>query len=79
MTYDRNMVFRITVFGVPVVAVAGLVLLLNSLGASPGIAVAAYAVVAVSTGATIGYFADRLLGPSPNRKHTSAASSDRGY
>jgi multisubunit Na+/H+ antiporter MnhB subunit len=67
MTYARSMILRISVFGIPAIAVVGLVLLLNSLEASPGLALAAYALIAVSTGATIGYFADRLLGRPPNR------------
>jgi len=62
MIYARSMALRIAVFGFPVLVVVGLVLLLNSLEASPGVAVAAYAIVAGSSGVTIGYFADRLLG-----------------
>lgn len=62
MIYPRNMVLRLAVFGIPALAVVGLVLLLNRLEVSPGLALAAYAVVAVSTGAIIGYFADHLLG-----------------
>jgi hypothetical protein len=61
MIYARNMVLRIAVFGIPAIAVVGLVLLLNSLEASPGLALAAYAVIAVSAGAALGYFADQLL------------------
>jgi hypothetical protein len=60
MIYARNMIFRIALFTIPALAVVGLTLLLNGLGASPGLAVAVYAVIAVSTGATIGYFVDRL-------------------
>jgi hypothetical protein len=63
MTYPRNMARRIAVFGIPALAVVVLVFLLNKLEASPGLAVAAYALVAVATGAIIGYFADRLLEP----------------
>jgi len=36
------------------------VLLLNKLDASAGIAVAAFGLVAVMSGGTLGYFADRL-------------------
>ncbi len=54
------MALRIALFAVPAVAVAGLVLLLNGLDASAGIAVAAFGVVAVMTGTALGYFADRL-------------------
>ena len=54
------MVIRIALFAVPAVAVAGLVLFLNGVNAGAGIAVAALGVFAVATGATLGYFADRL-------------------
>jgi hypothetical protein len=40
--------------------VTGLVLLLKSLDANAGIAVAALGIVAVASGAAFGYFADRL-------------------
>lgn len=59
MIYTPNMV-RILVFAVPFAAVAGLVLLLNGLGAEPGIAVAAFGLLAVLIGSSIGYFANRL-------------------
>jgi ABC-type proline/glycine betaine transport system permease subunit len=77
MTYARNMVLRIAVFGIPALAVIGLVLLLNGLEASPGLAVAAYAVLAVCTGATIGYFADRLLEQPP--KPDTGSRSPSGH
>jgi hypothetical protein len=67
MIYARNMTLRIAAFGIPALAVAGLVLLLNTFEASPGAAVAAYAAIAVLSGVTIGYFADRLLGQPPKR------------
>jgi len=54
------MAIRIALFAVPAITVAGLVLLLNGLDASAGIAVAAFGVVAVATGTALGYFADRL-------------------
>lgn len=54
------MTIRVALFAVPAAAVAGLVLLLNVFNASPGIAVAALGLVAVTTGAALGYFADRL-------------------
>jgi len=62
MNYIRDMAIQIRLFGIPAVAVVGLVLLLNSLNASPGIAFAAYTVLAVATGAAIGHFVDRLPG-----------------
>jgi hypothetical protein len=58
--YTQDMALRIALFTIPFVVVAGLVLLLNELHASPGIAVASFGLVAVATGATLGYFADRL-------------------
>ena len=54
------MALRIALFAVPAAAVAGLVLLLNALDASAGIAVAAYGLVAVLSGVALGCFADRL-------------------
>jgi hypothetical protein len=59
------MAIRIGLFAGPVLAAVGLVLLLNGLDASPGIAVAALGVVAVMSGAAFGYFADYL--PEPRR------------
>ena len=53
------MVIRIALFAVPTAAVVGLVLL-NGIDASAGIAVAAFGLVAVMSGAALGYFADRL-------------------
>jgi len=71
MIYARNMALRIAAFGIPTLAIVGLVLLLNRLDASPGLAVAAYAAIAVSSGVTIGYFADRLLGQPPQRSYSA--------
>jgi hypothetical protein len=68
------MAIRIALFTVPAVAVAGLVLLLNGLGASAGIAVAAFGLVAVATGVALGYFADRLPEiPQLRRPHRLAS------
>lgn len=61
------MAIRIALFVVPAIAVAGLVLLLNGLDASAGIAVAAFGLVAVATGTALGYFADRLPELPPAR------------
>jgi hypothetical protein len=64
------MAIRIALFAVPAVAVAGLVLFLNGVDASAGIAVAALGVLAVVTGAMLGYFADRLPEfPGARRPH----------
>lgn len=68
MIYTRDMAMRLAFLVVPAVAVVGLVLLLNGLNAGAGIAVAAYGVVAVSIGAVLGYFADRLPEPRSERK-----------
>jgi hypothetical protein len=61
------MALRIALFTIPFAVVAGLVLLLNELHANPGVAVASFGLVAVVTGATLGYFADRL--PDLRRVH----------
>ena len=68
------MATRIALFAVPGFAVAGLVLLLNGLDASAGIAVAAFGLVAVATGTALGYFADRLPElPQARRPHRLAS------
>lgn len=73
MIYTLAMAIRIALFAVPAIAMAGLVLLLNGLDAGAGIAVAAFGLVAVATGATLGYFADRLPElPSARRRHRLA-------
>ena len=61
------MAIRITLFSVPTTIVAGLMLMLNRLDASVGIAVAAFGLVAVTSGAALGYFAHRL--PELPRAH----------
>jgi hypothetical protein len=67
------MAIRIALFAIPAIAIAGLVLLLNGLDASAGIAVAAFGLVAVATGAALGYFADRLPElPQARRPHRLA-------
>jgi hypothetical protein len=67
------MAIRIALFAVPAVVVAGLVLLLNGLDASAGVAVAAFGLVAVATGTAVGYFADRLPElPEARRPHRLA-------
>jgi amino acid transporter len=54
------MVIRIALFAVPTVVFAGLVLLLNALDASVGVAALSICFVAVLSGAALGVFADRL-------------------
>lgn len=67
------MAMRIALFVVPAVAVAGLVLLLNGVDASAGIAVAAFGLAAVLSGAALGYFADRFPElPQARRPHRLA-------
>lgn len=64
------MAIRAAIFAIPAAAVTGLVLLLNGLDAGAGIAAAALGVVAVASGATLGYFADRLPElPRARRSH----------
>lgn len=68
------MAIRIALFAVPAGAVAGLVLSLNGLDASAGIAAASFGVVAVATGSALGYFADRLPEfPQARRPHRLAS------
>ncbi len=65
------MAVRIGLMAIPTAAVVGLVLLLNGLDASAGIAAAALGVVAVVSGAVLGYFAGRLPElPRPCRSHS---------
>jgi hypothetical protein len=54
------MTARIALFAILIASVVGLVLLLNGVGAGVGVAVAALGLIAVSGGATLGYFSDRL-------------------
>lgn len=72
------MVLRIALFAVPMAAVAGLVLLLNALDAQTGVAVAALGLIAVASGAALGYFADRLpeLPWAHHGRHGAATHSD---
>ena len=70
MIYTGLMALRIALAGLPLAAVVVLVLLLNSLDVSAGIAVAALGLVAVASGAALGYFADRLPEfPKARRRH----------
>lgn len=66
------MALRIMLAVVPLVAVGGLVLVLNSLDVGAGIAVATLGFVAVLGGAAVGYFADRL----PEIRRTGRRHSD---
>jgi hypothetical protein len=58
--YTGFMAIRVGLVVVPILAVIGLVLLLNGLDAPPGIAAASLGAVAVASGGALGYFADRL-------------------
>ena len=60
MIYTGYMAIRIGIIAIPIAAVIGMVLLLNGLDASVGIAVAVLGLIAVMGGAVLGYFADRL-------------------
>ena len=68
------MVLRIALVGLPVATVVALVLLLNSLGASAGISVAALGFVAVASGAALGFFANRLPESPKRRRHPDDSS-----
>jgi cyanate permease len=54
------MAIRIALFAAPAIAAVGVVLLLNDLHASAGIAAASLGLIAILGGAAFGYFADRL-------------------
>ena len=69
MIYTGPMALRFALVGLPAAAIVVLVLLLNSLGASAGIAVAALGLVAVAGGAALGFFADRLPELPKRRRH----------
>lgn len=70
MIYTGSMAIRVGLIAIPTAAVVGLVLLLNGLDAGAGIAAAALGVVAVVSGAVLGYFADRLPElPRARRSH----------
>jgi hypothetical protein len=73
------MALRIALFAVPLAAAAGLVLLLNAVDAQTGVAVATLGLVAVASGAALGYFADRLpeLPWARHGRHGAATHGDR--
>jgi len=54
------MVILALIFIPTMVAVAGLVLLLNAINAGAGVSAGALGLIAVMSGAAIGYFSDRL-------------------
>jgi hypothetical protein len=68
------MALRIALFAVPMAAAAGLVLLLNAVDAQVGVAAAAVGVLAVASGAALGYFADRLPELPWERHHRRRAA-----
>lgn len=73
------MTFRIALFAIPTLAVVGVVLLLNAVDASAGIAVAALGLVAILGGAALGAFADRLPEfPQARRRHPQGAAGLAG-
>lgn len=78
MIYTLAMAIRFALFAVPAIAVAGLVLLLNGVDASAGVAVAAFGLVAVATGTALGYFADRLPELPPARRPHRLAGMRHG-
>jgi hypothetical protein len=58
--YTGFMAIRIGLIAIPIAGVIGMVLFLNGLGASIGVAAGVLGLVAVLSGAILGYFADRL-------------------
>ena len=60
MIYTGLMTIRLALFGVPTAAIVALVLALNAVDASAGVAVAALGLVAVAGGVAFGYFVDYL-------------------
>lgn len=79
MIYTGLMALRITLAAVPLAAVVALVLLLNSLDAGTGIAVAALGLLAVTGGAALGFFADRLPEiRKPDRRRPDGTGSFAG-
>lgn len=71
MIYTGLMALRIALVGLPLAAVVVLVLLLNGLDAGAGVAVATLGLVAVASGAALGYFANRLPEFPKARRHGS--------
>jgi hypothetical protein len=68
MTYTQPMAIRVALFLVPTLAMAGLVLLLNSVEATAGMAAASMGLVAVASGAALGFYADHLPEPPCSRR-----------
>jgi hypothetical protein len=58
--YTGSMAIRIGLIVIPIAAVMGMVLLLNGLGASVGVAAGFLGLIAVVSGGIFGCFADRL-------------------
>lgn len=54
------MTIRLALFGIPTAAIVALVLVVNAVDASAGIAMAGLGIVAVASGAAFGYFVDYL-------------------
>ena len=55
------MAFRFALFGIPLIADAVLVLAMNAVDASPGVAMAGLGIVAVASGTALDYYAGRLF------------------
>lgn len=60
MIYTDLMTIRLALFGIPTIAIVALVLVLNAVDASAGVAVAGLGIVAVASGTAFGYYADYL-------------------
>lgn len=55
------MAIRFALFRTPLIAGAVLVLVMNAVDASPGVAMAGLGIVAVASGTALGFHADRLF------------------
>lgn len=76
MIYTGLLALRIALVSLPLAAVVVLVLLLNSLDVGAGVAVAALGLVAVASGAALGYFANRLP-DFPKARHRDSRDTRR--
>jgi hypothetical protein len=69
------MAIRVALFVLPALAMAGLVLFLNSVEATAGMAAASMGLVAVASGAALGFYADHLPElPCADRPHRLAGA-----
>ncbi len=69
MIYTDLMTIRLALFGIPTAAIVALVLVVNAVDASVGVAMAGLGIVAVASGTAFGYFAD-YLPELPRMRHS---------